>query len=100
MPCSVARAPSTLECRGTETMLGSVMKVLVVDAFDSFVYIIRQYLESVGAEPTVMRSNEVRAQDVRRMQPDAIVLGPGPGRPEDSGYVELVREFAGEVPIL
>lgn len=76
------------------------MKILVVDAFDSFVYILRQYLLSEGAEPIMVRSNELRLEDVRRMRPDAILLGPGPGRPEDSGHVEIVKEFGGQVPIL
>lgn len=76
------------------------MRILVVDAFDSFVYIIRQYLKSVGTDPIVVRSNELRLTDVRRMGVDAVLLGPGPGRPEDSGHVEIIREFAGELPIL
>lgn len=76
------------------------MKVLVVDAFDSFVYIIRQYLMSAGAVPVMVRSNELRLDGVRRMRPDAILLGPGPGHPSTSGHVEIVRAFAGEVPIL
>ncbi|MDA3647033.1 aminodeoxychorismate/anthranilate synthase component II [Saccharopolyspora indica] len=76
------------------------MRILVVDAFDSFVYILRQYLMSAGAEPTVVRSNELRLDDVQRIAPDAILLGPGPGHPDSSGHVELVRAFAGELPIL
>ncbi|QKG19897.1 anthranilate synthase component II [Actinomadura verrucosospora] len=77
------------------------MRLLVVDAFDSFVYILRQYLLSVGVEPVVMRSNELRPQVVRqRIRPDAMLLGPGPGHPADSGHVELVDAFAGRLPIL
>lgn len=75
-------------------------RVLVVDAFDSFVYIIRQYLMSANATPIMVRSNELRLPDVWRMRPDSILLGPGPGSPDDSGHVEIVRAFAGEVPIL
>jgi anthranilate synthase/aminodeoxychorismate synthase-like glutamine amidotransferase len=76
------------------------MQILVVDAFDSFVYILRQYVRSVGAEPIMVRSNDLDLADVARMRPDAVLLGPGPGRPEDSGHVEIVREFAGAVPLL
>jgi anthranilate synthase/aminodeoxychorismate synthase-like glutamine amidotransferase len=76
------------------------MEILVIDAFDSFVYIIRQYLMSLGAETTMVRSNELSLPDVRRMRPDMMLLGPGPGRPEDSGHVELVREFGTQVPTL
>ncbi|GAA2595400.1 aminodeoxychorismate/anthranilate synthase component II [Dactylosporangium fulvum] len=76
------------------------MKTLVVDAYDSFVYIIRQYLLSLGAGPVVARPDELTLATVERMRPDAIVLGPGPGHPSDSGHVELVQNFAGQCPIL
>jgi anthranilate synthase/aminodeoxychorismate synthase-like glutamine amidotransferase len=77
-----------------------VSSILVVDAFDSFVYIIRQYLMSAGTHPIMVRSNELRLDAVREHRPDSILLGPGPGSPDDSGHVEIVRAFAGEVPIL
>lgn len=76
------------------------MRILVVDAFDSFVYIIRQYLMSADTEPVVVRSNDISPAGVRRARPDAVLLGPGPGRPADSGHVEIVRAVAGAVPIL
>jgi anthranilate synthase component II len=76
------------------------VKTLVVDAYDSFVYIIRQYLRSLGTGPVVARPDELSLRTVERMRPDAIVLGPGPGHPTDSGHVEIVRAFAGRVPIL
>jgi anthranilate synthase/aminodeoxychorismate synthase-like glutamine amidotransferase len=76
------------------------VRILVVDAFDSFVHILRQYLVSAGAEPTVLRSGDVPVERVRRMRPDAVLLGPGPGHPVDSGHVELVHALAGQVPIL
>lgn len=76
------------------------MRILVVDAFDSFVYIIRQYLMSADVDPIMVRSNEISPADVRRDRPDAVLLGPGPGRPVDSGHVEIVQAVAGEVPIL
>lgn len=74
--------------------------VCLIDAFDSFVYVIEQYLGELGAETTVIRSGPKTAAALRDMQPDAIVLGPGPGTPEDSGHVELVQVFGDEVPIL
>lgn len=76
------------------------MRALLIDAYDSFVYIIEQYLAELGAEPTVVRSAAGNAEVVRDLAPDLLVLGPGPGHPLASGHVELVREFAGEVPIL
>ncbi|MBX6385500.1 MAG: aminodeoxychorismate/anthranilate synthase component II [Microbispora sp.] len=76
------------------------MRTLVVDAFDSFVYILHQYLKSVGADPVVLRSTEVTPARVRELRPSAVLLGPGPGHPAASGHVEIVRNLAQEVPIL
>jgi anthranilate synthase component II len=74
-------------------------KVLLVDAFDSFVYIVRQYLLTAGADPVVVRSDELRPKDITALRPDLIVLGPGPGHPADSGHVQIVRGFGDRVPI-
>ncbi|MGR6975142.1 anthranilate synthase component II [Streptomyces cynarae] len=74
-------------------------RVLVVDAFDSFVDILRQYLMSAGADPVMVRSNALRLADVERDRPDAILLGPGPGHPDGSGHVEIVKAFAGRLPL-
>ena len=76
------------------------MKAVLIDAYDSFVYIIEQYLAELGAEPVVIRSDPGNTDRVRDLAPDVLVLGPGPGHPLDSGHVELVHEFAGQVPIL
>jgi anthranilate synthase/aminodeoxychorismate synthase-like glutamine amidotransferase len=76
------------------------VKILVVDAFDSFVYILRQYLMSTGNTPLMVRSNQLDIPRVYQLKPDAILLGPGPGHPAVSGHVEIVREFSGQVPIL
>lgn len=75
------------------------MKTIVVDAYDSFVYIINQYLRSLGAEPVVLRSDEAGAQRIADEVPDLLVLGPGPGHPTESGHVELVEAFAGRIPL-
>ncbi|MCE7079489.1 aminodeoxychorismate/anthranilate synthase component II [Streptomyces sp. ST2-7A] len=74
-------------------------RVLVVDAFDSFVDILRQYLLTAGAVPRMVRSNRVDREEISRDLPDGILLGPGPGHPDESGHVELVRAFAGRVPM-
>ena len=75
-------------------------RVCLIDAFDSFVYVIEQYLGELGAATTVIRSGPRTDQALRELEPDAIVLGPGPGTPEDSGHVELVKAFGDDVPIL
>ena len=74
-------------------------RVLLVDAFDSFVYIVRQYLLAAGARPVVVRSDALRPRDITAMRPDVVVLGPGPGHPADSGHVQIVRGFGDRVPI-
>ena len=75
--------------------------VLVIDNYDSFVYNLAQYIGALGAEFEVVRCDALSAEDVARMRPSAIVISPGPGRPEEAGAsVEVVRRFAGEIPIL
>ncbi|MFH7599312.1 aminodeoxychorismate/anthranilate synthase component II [Streptomyces racemochromogenes] len=76
------------------------MKVLVVDAFDSFTHIIDQYLRGLGADTEVVRSGTRSVNDLVALDADAVVLGPGPGHPADSGHVELVRTFGGRTPLL
>ncbi|MFJ4775261.1 anthranilate synthase component II [Streptomyces sp. NPDC088762] len=76
------------------------MKVLLIDAYDSFVHIIDQYLKVLGADTEVVRSRTRTPEQLAGLEPDAVVLGPGPGHPAESGHVELVHEFAGRVPLL
>jgi anthranilate synthase component 2 len=76
------------------------MKALLIDAYDSFVYIIRQYLLEAGLEVPVLRNDVAGIEAVTAARPDLLVLGPGPGHPADAGYVELIRHFAGRLPIL
>lgn len=76
------------------------MKVLLVDAYDSFTHIIDQYLRTLGAQTVVVRSRTRTSGQLAALRPDAVVLGPGPGHPAESGHVELVHAFAGEVPLL
>ncbi|HXW35429.1 MAG TPA: aminodeoxychorismate/anthranilate synthase component II [Acidimicrobiales bacterium] len=76
-------------------------KVLVVDNYDSFTYNLVQELGELGAEPVVHRNDAIEIDGIRAEHPDAIVLSPGPGRPEDAGIsLEVVTRMAGEVPIL
>jgi anthranilate synthase/aminodeoxychorismate synthase-like glutamine amidotransferase len=76
------------------------VRVLVVDNYDSFVYNLVQYLGELGAEPIVERCDQFTMDDVETMAPDAILISPGPGRPEDAGLSnELIRDYAGRVPI-
>jgi anthranilate synthase/aminodeoxychorismate synthase-like glutamine amidotransferase len=64
-----------------------VTRVLVIDSYDSFVYNLVQYLGELGAEPDVVRNDEITVDDAIARQPDAVLLSPGPGRPEDAGII-------------
>ncbi len=77
------------------------VRLLVVDNYDSFVYNLVQELGELGAQLTVHRNDAVDVAGIRALAPDAVVLSPGPGRPEDAGVtLEVVRELAGIIPIL
>lgn len=76
------------------------MRALLIDAFDSFSHIIYQYLRMIDVEVDVVRSGELSPSDALTHDSDFVLLGPGPGTPEDSGHVEMVRELAGVKPIL
>jgi anthranilate synthase/aminodeoxychorismate synthase-like glutamine amidotransferase len=80
---------------------GAVARVLVIDNYDSFVYNLVQYLGELGAEPVVFRNDTISIEDVAEMAPDAILLSPGPGRPEDAGILcSVIERFAGHIPML
>jgi anthranilate synthase/aminodeoxychorismate synthase-like glutamine amidotransferase len=76
-------------------------RVLVVDNYDSFVYNLVQYLGELGAEPLVHRHDELSVDAAVALRPDAVLISPGPGRPDDAGISNgLIERLAGEVPIL
>jgi anthranilate synthase component 2 len=76
-------------------------RVLVVDNYDSFVYNLVQYLGELGAEPLVVRHDERSLDDLVALDPDAVLISPGPGRPEDAGLTPaVIRHFAGVRPVL
>ncbi len=70
-------------------------RVLVIDSYDSFVYNLVQYLGELGAEPIVVRNDQMTVEQALGVQPDALLLSPGPGRPEDAGIIcPVVPAFA------
>jgi anthranilate synthase/aminodeoxychorismate synthase-like glutamine amidotransferase len=76
-------------------------RVLVVDNYDSFVYNLVQELGELGADPVVFRNDAIDVEGIRAERPDAVLISPGPGRPEDGGVsLVTVRRLAGEIPIL
>jgi anthranilate synthase/aminodeoxychorismate synthase-like glutamine amidotransferase len=70
-------------------------RVLVIDSYDSFVYNLVQYLGELGADPTVVRNDEITVAEAVALTPGAVLLSPGPGRPEASGILcDAVEAFA------
>jgi anthranilate synthase/aminodeoxychorismate synthase-like glutamine amidotransferase len=59
----------------------------VIDSYDSFVYNIVQYLGELGAEPEVVRNDQLTIEQALDRSPDLVLLSPGPGRPEDAGII-------------
>jgi len=76
-------------------------RVLVIDNYDSFVYNLVQYLGELGAEPVVHRHDELALPEIEALEPDAVLISPGPGTPDDAGISnEVITTFAGRVPVL
>ncbi len=76
-------------------------RILVLDNYDSFVYNLVQELGELGAAPIVFRNDSIDVEGIRAERPDAVLISPGPGRPEDGGVsLDAIRSLAGEIPIL
>ena len=74
--------------------------ICVIDNYDSFVYNIVQYVGNLGIDCVVYRNDEVTVEQVADLDPELLVISPGPGDPADAGIsVELVRRLGGGVPI-
>jgi anthranilate synthase/aminodeoxychorismate synthase-like glutamine amidotransferase len=75
--------------------------ILMIDNYDSFTWNLVQYLGELGSVPEVVRNDEITVEEVARRAPSAVVISPGPGRPEDAGISsDVIRRLAGKVPIL
>lgn len=75
--------------------------ILMLDNYDSFTYNIVQYFGELGADLKVFRNDALTVKDVEKLNPERIVISPGPGRPEDAGIsVEIIKQLGGKVPIL
>ena len=76
-------------------------RVAVIDNYDSFVFNLVQYLGELGAEPIVHRHDAITVDGLTELDPDAILISPGPGTPSDAGISnEVIRSFAGRKPVL
>lgn len=74
--------------------------ILLIDSYDSFVYNLYQYLGEIEPDIRVIRNDEMSVQEIRALNPEAIVLSPGPGRPEDAGVIiDVVKTLGAEIPV-
>ncbi|MEL7447616.1 MAG: aminodeoxychorismate/anthranilate synthase component II [Pseudomonadota bacterium] len=75
--------------------------LLMIDNYDSFTYNLVQYLAALDADVRVFRNDAITAKEAQALQPDYVVISPGPGVPDDAGVsLDVVRAFAGRVPLL
>jgi para-aminobenzoate synthetase component 2 len=75
--------------------------IFVLDNYDSFTYNLVQYMGELGAEMTIRRNDELTVEEVEALEPERILLSPGPCTPHEAGIsIELIQRFAGKTPIL
>ena len=75
--------------------------ILVIDNYDSFTYNLVQYLGELGEQVVVRRNDETTINEIKSLQPERILISPGPGRPDDAGLtLELIDTFSERLPIL
>jgi anthranilate synthase/aminodeoxychorismate synthase-like glutamine amidotransferase len=75
--------------------------LIMIDNYDSFTYNLVQYLEGLGTPVMVFRNDQVTLDEIRRLNPDGIVISPGPGRPKTAGIsMDVIRALSGKIPIL
>lgn len=75
--------------------------ILLIDNYDSFSYNLFQLIGEVESDISVYRNDKITIEEIEEMNPDAIILSPGPGKPENAGIcMDLVREFHDRIPIL
>ncbi len=75
--------------------------IVLIDNYDSFTYNLAQYLEDMGCKLAVFRNDKITVEEIKNLNPKAIVISPGPGRPEQAGItLELINRFFEQTPIL
>lgn len=93
---------SSLELPKSVQPQENVPNVIIIDNFDSFVWNIYQYLSLEGATVSVFRNDQITPEKIEDLSPTHIVISPGPGHPrKDSGISrDVIKYFAGKIPIL
>ncbi|MBC6310160.1 aminodeoxychorismate/anthranilate synthase component II [Listeria sp. FSL L7-1582] len=75
--------------------------ILLIDNYDSFTYNLYQYLLELGKQVRVVKNDQITVAEVCEINPESIVISPGPGTPDDAGIsLAVIREFASKIPIL
>ena len=75
--------------------------ILLIDNYDSFAYNLYQFIGMINSDIIVSRNDKITLDEIRDLNPAAIILSPGPGKPQDAGIcIDVVKEFAGKIPIL
>lgn len=75
--------------------------ILLIDNYDSFSYNLYQLIGSLAGEMEVVRNDALTVEEIAAKRPEAIILSPGPGRPEDAGVtVEVIQKLGGQIPLL
>ncbi len=76
-------------------------RIVVVDNYDSFVYNLVQYIGELGGDPIVVRNDVLSVEELAALQPDGILISPGPGRPEDAGIsCAVIEQLGPRIPLL
>lgn len=75
--------------------------IIMIDNYDSFTYNIVQYIEQMGVKVHVARNDKITIDEIKALKPEAIVISPGPGRPDSAGIsLDVVANFSGVLPVL
>ena len=75
--------------------------ILLIDNYDSFVYNLYQFIAEIEPDVKVVRNDEINSEEILKMNPDKIVISPGPGKPSEAGEcINVIRELKGKIPIL
>ncbi|WP_298525057.1 aminodeoxychorismate/anthranilate synthase component II [uncultured Methanobrevibacter sp.] len=75
--------------------------ILLIDNYDSFSYNLFQLIGEVNSDITVFRNDKITPEEIAKLNPEAIILSPGPGKPENAGIcIDIVKQFHDEIPIL
>lgn len=75
--------------------------ILMIDNYDSFTYNIVQYCLELGADLKIVRNDELSLEEIKSLNPEKIIISPGPATPDDAGIsLDVIKEFSGKLPIL